>query len=122
MQRYKKEVFTIKRIDKMRKPEVGEVLWLVPEDQRWIKPCSVTVVKIGRTYFYANNRRYRLDDWVEDDGKFVNYSRLWESKETYELYKQATDYQLGLPRLMSKLDVKQTIEVYNFVKELLNKE
>ena len=108
----------------MRKPEVGEVLYLVHNYGEGEKR-NVTVTKVGRIYFEVDNepkRKFRIEDWYQHDNKFYCLARLWESKEIYEQYEMAKDYKIGLPMLMSKLDVKQTIEVYNFVKELLNKE
>ena len=103
----------------MIKPKVGEKLYRVYNDQRWHKNDYVVVEKVGREYFYAGHDRYQISDWVQNDGQFSNNSRLWQSKELYEQYAEASDYNNGLYKLLPKLTPQQTIEIYNIVKNMI---
>ena len=103
-----------------RKPKVGEMLYCVPSDQRWSKPMCVKVKKVGRTYFYAKGERYRLEDWIQDDGVYSNHYTLYESEADYNENILAASYKMDIPRLLSRLDTNQVINVYKYVLNLLD--
>lgn len=60
----------------MKKPAIGDVLWCV---QHGIGR-TLTVTKVGRTFFYCGPRRFFLDTWREE----FSPAHVYESPEAYE--------------------------------------
>lgn len=80
----------------MRKPIVGETLYLVWIGDRRYKQNNreVTVTKVGRKYFEVNGERcqFFIDTWAEKWEYGSEDWQVWESKEAYEEHELVCKY------------------------------
>lgn len=65
---------------------VGQKLWYVPSDSRYVRQaCDVTVEKVGRKWAnISHGRRIDLDDWCVDGGGYASPGRCYASKEAWK--------------------------------------
>lgn len=68
--------------------EVGQELWYVPADSRYVDRSKfVKVTKLGRKWVALDHEGYRIDPetlWV-DGGQYSSPGRCWPSKEAWEV-------------------------------------
>lgn len=76
----------------MRKPIVGETLYLVWIGDRRYKQNNreVVVTKVGRKYFEVSGEhcQFFIDDWTEKWQYGGADWKIWESKQSYEEYEE----------------------------------
>lgn len=76
----------------MRKPVVGETLYLVwMGDRRYRRDNrEVTVTKVGRKYFEVSGEscQFFISTWMENYQYGGADWKVWENKESYEEYKE----------------------------------
>lgn len=76
----------------MRKPVVGETLYLVwVGDRRYGRGNrEVTVTKVGRKYFEVSGEccQFFISTWMENYQYGSADWKVWESKESYEEYRE----------------------------------
>lgn len=74
----------------MRKPVVGETLYLMWIGNKSYECGDRLVTKVGRKYFEVSgiSAKFHIDTWKEKDQCTDSTFRIWESKQAYEEYKE----------------------------------
>lgn len=105
----------------MKQPKVGETYFFVDLCSYLRGNRYVTVTKVGRKYFYADDMRFRISDGYEDSGEFCMRGRVYDDEADYQLCMRAAECKLEIPTIMLKLSAEDVIDVYEYIKAKIKK-